>query len=101
MAHTRLGPVAVAIIGLSFIAVGTAVKTGYIQIRRGSPSADGNGAIVRTGAGDVEIPLPQRDSAAGPAVKAPPTPPGSSRPTPSWPRPRRMTRTPSGHWRPS
>jgi len=73
MAHTRLGPVAVAIIGLSFIAVGTAVKTGYIQIRRGSPTADGNGAIVRTGAGDVE--MPQRDSGAvAPVVKAPPTP---------------------------
>ena len=71
MAHTRIGPVAVAAICLAFIAVGSAIKTGYIEIRRGS-RADTSGVVVRTGAGDVEMPVARGDSAAN--SPAPPTP---------------------------
>ena len=73
MAHTRLGPAAVAVIGLVFIAVGTLVKTGYIEIRRGAARADSSAVTVHTGAGDVEMPLPRSDAAAAKAP-APPTP---------------------------
>jgi hypothetical protein len=62
-------------LGLTFIAVGTLVKTGFIQIRRGG-SSDSTGVVVRTGAGDVEMPVARSDSAAVKAVTrpAPPTP---------------------------
>jgi murein DD-endopeptidase MepM/ murein hydrolase activator NlpD len=70
---TRLGPVAVALLGLAFIAVGTAIKTGYIEVHRGA-RVDSSGVIVRTGAGDVEMPLPRRDSANTAPTPAPPTP---------------------------
>ena len=75
MATTRLEPVAVAVIGLAFIAVGAAVKSGFIQIHRGGAKADSTAAVVRTGAGDVEMRVPRSDSgmASSPA-KAPPTP---------------------------
>jgi len=76
MARTRVGPVAVALIGLSFIAVGVAVKTGYLVVRRGPPAGP-SGVVVRTGAGDVEMPTTTRDSANHPSrgEKPPPTPP--------------------------
>ena len=70
MANNRIGPVAVALLGLTFIAVGALVKTGFIQFRRGS-SGDSTGVAVRTGAGDVEMPVARSDSGTG---KAPPTP---------------------------
>ena len=74
MATTRLGPVAVAVVGLAFIAVGAAVKAGFIQIHRGGTKADST-AVVRTGAGDVEMPAPRSGSAmASSPAKAPPTP---------------------------
>jgi murein DD-endopeptidase MepM/ murein hydrolase activator NlpD len=74
---TRIGPATIAILGLVAIAVGAAVKTGFIKVGRGGASADSSGVVVRTGAGDVEMPLPRRDSATGqlgPMPKAPPTP---------------------------
>jgi murein DD-endopeptidase MepM/ murein hydrolase activator NlpD len=71
MSHTRIGPAAVALVGLGFIALGAAIKTGFIQIRRGSAAGNGDSVVVRTGAGDVEIP---RNAAPSAAVSAPPTP---------------------------
>jgi murein DD-endopeptidase MepM/ murein hydrolase activator NlpD len=71
MSHTRVGPAAVAVLGLAFITVGAAVKTGFIQIRRGGANSAGDSVVVRTGAGDVEIP---KTAAASAPVTAPPTP---------------------------
>lgn len=71
MSHTRVGPAAVAVLGLAFIAVGAAIKTGFIQIRRGATASEGDSVVVRTGAGDVEI--PKAATAPAPAT-APPTP---------------------------
>lgn len=77
MAHTRIGPTAVAVLGLAFIALGAAVKTGVIEIRRGGGSTRATGNVsVRTGAGDVEMPNAQPD---GKVATAPTTPP----PTPT------------------
>jgi murein DD-endopeptidase MepM/ murein hydrolase activator NlpD len=73
MASTRIGPATIAIVGLAFIAVGAAVKTGYIQIGRVG-STESGGMVVKTGAGDVEMPLPSNVGNAAP-TKAPPTPP--------------------------
>jgi len=76
MAHTRVGPAAVAVLGLAFIALGAAIKTGIIEIRRGGASARATGNVtVRTGAGDVEMPnaQPNGKPATAPAA-APPTP---------------------------
>jgi murein DD-endopeptidase MepM/ murein hydrolase activator NlpD len=73
MAHTRIGPAALAVLGLAFIAFGAAVKTGVIEVRRGGASTRATGNVtVRTGAGDVEMPNAQRD---GKAATAPTTPP--------------------------
>ena len=72
MAHTRVGPAAVAVLGLAFIALGAAVKTGVIEIRRGGGSTGATGNVVRTGAGDVEMPVTRPD---GKAAAAPATPP--------------------------
>jgi len=70
-----LGPTAIAILGLGIIALGAAVKTGYIKVSRGGARGDSSSAIVRTGAGDVETTLPRRDSsAAAQSPKVPPTP---------------------------
>ena len=73
MAHTRIGPAALAVLGLAFIALGAAVKTGVIEIHRGG---GGTGAAdkvaVRTGAGDVEIPAGQSN---GKSATVPTTPP--------------------------
>lgn len=71
MSHTRIGPAAVAILGLCFIAIGAAVKTGFIQIRRGNTTANSDSVVVRTGAGDVEI---AKNVAPSAHVAAPPTP---------------------------
>lgn len=75
--HGRVGPAAIAIIGLVAIAIGTALKTGFIEIRRRGPHADSSAVAVRTGAGEVAMPLPTRDSAhtRSSNAKAPPTPP--------------------------
>ena len=74
--HGRVGPAAIVVIGLVAIALGAAVKTGFIEIRRGGvrPGADSGAVAVRTGAGEVDVPLPTRDSARGLPAKAPPTP---------------------------
>jgi len=73
----RVGPAAIAIIGLVAIGFGAAVKSGFIEVRRGAARADSGAVTVRTGAGEVEVPLPTRDSAGGlpTNAKAPPTPP--------------------------
>ena len=77
MAHTRIGPTAIAVLGLAFIALGAAVKTGFIEIRRGGGSTRATGNVsVRTGAGDVEMPNAQPD---GKVATTPTTPP----PTPT------------------
>ena len=76
MSHTRIGPAAVAVLGLAFIAAGAAVKTGFIEIRRGGARGGDAGAVtVRTGAGEVEMPAAQPNGRA-PATpaKPPPTP---------------------------
>ena len=72
----RIGPIAVALIGLFAIAVGAAIKTGFIQIRRGS-AADSTSVNVRTGAGDVSIPAssPESIPTTGRAEPSPRTPP--------------------------
>ena len=76
MAHTRLGPAAIAVLGLAFIALGAAVKTGVIEILRGSGSRGATGNVtVRTGAGDVEMPATYSDGkVASPPTTPPPTP---------------------------
>jgi len=76
MAHTRIGPAALAVLGLAFIALGAAVKTGVIEIHRGGGGAGASGNVaVRTGAGDVEMPtIPRDGKPASPATKPPPTP---------------------------
>ena len=71
MSRTRVGPAAVALLGLGFIAIGAGLKTGFIQIRRGGAAGNGDSVAVRTGAGDVEIPKTATQSAP---VSAPPTP---------------------------
>src|SRR5690242_8369338 len=72
---TTVGPVAVAILGLVAIAIGAAVKTGFIQVRRGGPSADSSGVVVRTGAGDVDMPVPRAGGSALVASAVSPAPP--------------------------
>jgi murein DD-endopeptidase MepM/ murein hydrolase activator NlpD len=74
--HGRVGPTAIAILGLIAIGVGAAVKSGFIEVRRAGSRPDSAAVTVRTGAGEVEVPLPTRDSVRGlPAnAKAPPTP---------------------------
>jgi peptidoglycan LD-endopeptidase LytH len=75
MAHTRIGPTALAVLGLAFIAIGAAVKTGVIEIRRGGGGARAAGNVtVRTGAGDVEMPNAQPDGKASRPTTPPPTP---------------------------
>lgn len=63
-------PTGVAILGLIAVAVGVAIKTGFIAIRRGSPGPDSTSVTVRTTAGEVEIPNTTRSA----ATPAPPTP---------------------------
>jgi murein DD-endopeptidase MepM/ murein hydrolase activator NlpD len=71
MSHTRVGPAAVALLGLGFIAFGAAIKTGFIQIRRGNIGGDRDSVVVRTGSGDVEI---AKNAAPSASVSALPTP---------------------------
>ena len=62
-AHTRIrrtargvfGPTGIALMGLTAVALGAAVKTGFITIERGS--GDSTTVSVRTAAGDVEMPV--------------------------------------------
>jgi peptidoglycan LD-endopeptidase LytH len=72
----RVGPAAIVVIGLLAIALGAAVKTGFIEIRRGGVRADSGTVGVRTGGGEVAMPLPTRDSVRGVPSneKAPPKP---------------------------
>lgn len=76
MARTRIGPVTVTVIGLTFIVVGALVKTGYIEVRRGPARSDSSAISVRTGAGEVEMPVSgqRTDASAQPGAVAPPTP---------------------------
>jgi murein DD-endopeptidase MepM/ murein hydrolase activator NlpD len=70
----NIGPLAVALIGLVVIGFGAAVKTGFIQLRRGGFAAD-SAVTVKTGAGEVALPASPNDSAAARASRpAPPTP---------------------------
>jgi murein DD-endopeptidase MepM/ murein hydrolase activator NlpD len=71
----RIGPAATALIGLVAIAIGAAVKSGFIEIRRGGSAADST-LTVRTGGGEVEIPVAPGDSGRRlEARAAPATPP--------------------------
>ena len=74
MTSTRLGPAAVALVGLAAIAVGAAVKTGFIQVRRTTAANDSSSIVVRTGAGDVAFPT-KRDSTLRPPSRQPPPAP--------------------------
>jgi peptidoglycan LD-endopeptidase LytH len=58
--RARLGPAAIAIIGLAAITVGAAVKSGYVDVRHGGTKpTDSSRATTRTGAGEVaRSPLP-------------------------------------------
>src|SRR5687768_8823701 len=64
-------PAGVAILGLIAVAIGVAIKTGFIAVDRG-PSGDSTAVIVRTAAGDVEMPAPASADTVRPT--APPTP---------------------------
>lgn len=64
-------PAGVAIFGLIAVALGVAIKTGFIAVDRGS-SGDATGVVVRTAAGDVEMPVPASADTVRPT--APPTP---------------------------
>ena len=75
MTSTRLGPAAVALIGLAAIAVGIAVKTGFIQVRRAGALSDSGTVVVRTAAGDVTVPTTSRDSTSRRAPRQPPLTP--------------------------
>ena len=75
MTSTRLGPAAVALIGLAAIAVGIAVKTGFIQVRRAGAVSDSGTVVVRTAAGDVTVPTTSRDSTSRRAPRQPPLTP--------------------------
>ena len=75
MTSTRLGPAAVALIGLAAIAVGVAVKTGFIQVRRTNAANDSSSVVVRTGGGDVAFPTTNRDSALRATSRQPPPTP--------------------------
>jgi len=76
MSHTRIGPAALAVLGLAFIGFGAAVKTGVIEIHRGGGGTRAADTVaVRTGAGDVEMPAGQASGkSATAATTAPPTP---------------------------
>jgi len=70
------GPAAIAILGLVAIGLGAAIKTGFIQIRRGASATDSSKVTVRTGAGEIVMPAPRDSSRAAVAPRsAPPTPP--------------------------
>jgi murein DD-endopeptidase MepM/ murein hydrolase activator NlpD len=74
MASTRLGPAALAVVGLAAIAVGAALKTGFIQVRRAGTATDSGSVIVRTGAGEVAVPTTTSNPSRVASRQAPPTP---------------------------
>jgi murein DD-endopeptidase MepM/ murein hydrolase activator NlpD len=67
-------PAGVAILGLLAIGVGAAIKTGFITVQRGTPAGDSTGVTVRTGAGEVEMPVPPAADTPLPSPPATPTP---------------------------
>ena len=71
-----LGPATVAIIGVFAIAIGAAIKTGFIRIGRASQQADVTGTVVKTGAGEVVMPASTSEPirATPPRDASPPTP---------------------------
>ena len=73
----RIGPAAIAVIGLVAIAIGAAIKTGFIQVRRGSAVTDSTLVNVKTGAGEVAVPssTSERIHTTQPREASPPTPP--------------------------
>jgi murein DD-endopeptidase MepM/ murein hydrolase activator NlpD len=72
----RIGPAAIAVIGLVAIAIGAALKTGFIQVGRRSGIADST-INVKTGAGEVAVPSSTSESMHTPPTReaSPPTPP--------------------------
>ena len=70
----RIGPAATALIGLVAIAIGAAVKSGFIEIRRGGSTADST-LTVKTGGGEVEIPAANDSGRPVETRSAPATPP--------------------------
>lgn len=71
-----LGPVAIGVIGVFAIAIGAAIKTGFIRIGRASERADSASTLVRTGAGEVAIPASSSETihTTRPADASPATP---------------------------
>ena len=66
------GPAGVAILGLLAVGVGAAMKTGFITVERGSSGRDSTEVTVRTGAGDVDIPVPSSADMTRPPPPATP-----------------------------
>jgi murein DD-endopeptidase MepM/ murein hydrolase activator NlpD len=80
MSTTRslsLGPATIAVVGIVVITIGAAIKTGFIRIGRESVRADSASTTVRTGAGEVAMPISSSAGAhaAQPAAPSPRTPP--------------------------
>ena len=73
----RVGPAAIAVIGLVAIAIGAAIKTGFIRVGRASAIADSTIINVKTGAGEVAVPGSTSESihTTQPREPSPPTPP--------------------------
>ena len=71
----RIGPAAIAVIGLVAIAIGAAIKTGFIKVGRGSAVADSGTVNVKTGGGEVAVPSSTSPHATQPREASPPTPP--------------------------
>ena len=67
------GPTGVALMGLTAVAFGAAVKTGFITIRRAAAS-DSTAVTVRTADGDVEVRIPSSADTVRPSTtnSAPP-----------------------------
>ena len=65
--RTILGPTAVALMGLTAVALGAAVKTGFITIQRDAAS-DSTAVTVRTAGGDVEVPMPSSADTVRPSA---------------------------------
>ena len=71
---STFGPAAIAGIGLVAIAVGASIKSGFIQVRRGSFATD-SVLTVKTGAGDVALPTAPNDTSSALAKRAAPQTP--------------------------
>jgi len=65
--RTVFGPAGVALMGLTAVALGAAVKTGFITVRRGAAS-DSTAVTVRTARGDVEVPIPSSSDTIRPST---------------------------------